>query len=47
MAAVNQAFGRNEVEIMHKLLEAIRILRQANCVLDEIREGITDCTAYV
>ncbi len=45
--AVNQAFGANEVEIKHKSLEAIRLLRQADCVLEEIRKYIDDCTANV
>jgi hypothetical protein len=45
--AVNQAFGAKEVEIKHKSLEAIRLLRQADCVLEEIREYINDCTVYV
>ncbi len=45
--AVNQAFGSNKVEIKHKSLEAIRLLRQADCVLEEIHEYINDCTVYV
>ncbi len=34
--AVNQEFGANNMEIKHKCLEAIRLLRQADCVLEEI-----------
>ncbi len=45
--AVNQAFGTNEVEIKHKSLEAIKLLRQASCVLEEICEYINDCTSYL
>ncbi len=33
---INQAFDTNKVEIKHKSLEAIRILRQADHVLEEI-----------
>ncbi len=42
--AVNQVFGANGVEIKQKSLEAIRLLRQADQALDEIREFIADCT---
>jgi hypothetical protein len=45
--AVNQAFGANEVEIKHRSLEAIRLLRQVDCGLEEICKYINDCTAYV
>jgi hypothetical protein len=45
--AVNQAFGSNKVEIKHKSLEAIRLLRQADCVLEEIHEYFDDCTFHV
>ncbi len=45
--SVNQAFDANKVEIKHKFLEAIRILRQADRVLEEIRKYINDQTAYV
>jgi hypothetical protein len=45
--AVNQAFGTNEVEIKHKSLKAIRLLRQADCVIEKIRGYIDDSTAYV
>ncbi len=47
MKSVNQAFGANKVEIKHKSLEAIRLLRQADCVLEEIHKCINDCTAYM
>ncbi len=44
--AVNKAFSANKVKIKHKSLEAIRLLRQADHVLDEICEYIDDRTAY-
>jgi hypothetical protein len=44
---VNQIFGANKVEIKHKSLEAIRLLRQADCVLEEIHKYMNDCTVYV
>jgi hypothetical protein len=47
MDAVNQAFGANKVEINHKSLEAIQLLRQADCDLEEILEYIDDCNSYV
>ncbi len=47
MDVVNQAFGTNKVEIKHKSLEAIRLLRQADHVLEEIPKYIDDCTSYV
>jgi hypothetical protein len=45
--AVNQTFGANEVKIKHKSLEAIRLFRQANCVLEKIHKYIKDHTSYV
>jgi hypothetical protein len=45
--AVNQVFGVNEVEIKQKTLEALRLLRQADHVLDKICKYLTDCTEYV
>jgi hypothetical protein len=49
--AVNQAFGANEEEIKQKSLEvpveASRLLRQADSVLNKIHDYIEDCTAYV
>jgi hypothetical protein len=46
--AVNQAFGVNKVEIIkHKSLEAIKLLRQADCVLEKICKYINDRTSYV
>ncbi len=45
--AVNQAFGTNIVEIKRKSLDAIRLLRQADCVLDKIHKYINDRTVYV
>ena len=45
--AVNQAFGSNKVEIKHKSLEGIRLLRQADCVHNEICKYINDHTVYV
>ncbi len=47
MEAVNQAFGANKVESKHEYPEAFSLLRQADCVLDEILKYIDDCTAYV
>ncbi len=47
MEAVNQAFGTNEMEIKQKSLEAIRLLRQADCALGKICKYIIDCTTYV
>jgi hypothetical protein len=45
--AVNQVFGANEVEIKQKTLEALRLLRQADCALDKICKYLADCTEYV
>jgi hypothetical protein len=45
--AVNQTFGVKEVEIKQKSLEAVRLLRQADCALDKIRKYIADCKEYV
>jgi hypothetical protein len=45
--AVNQEFCTNEVEIKHKSLEAIRLLMQADHVLEEICKYIDDGTALV
>jgi hypothetical protein len=47
MDAVKQAFGAYKVEIKRKSLEAIRLLRQADYVLEKICEYINDCTSYV
>ncbi len=35
MEAVNQLFGVNEVEIKKKMLEALRLIRQADHALDK------------
>jgi hypothetical protein len=42
--AVNQLFGANKVEIKQKMLEALRLLRQADHVLNEVREYFADLT---
>ncbi len=47
MEAASQVFGANEKEIKRKSLEAIRLLRQADFVLNKIHDLIEDCTAYV
>ncbi len=44
MEAVNQLFGVNEVEIKPKMLEALRLLRQADHALDEVQEYFNDLT---
>jgi hypothetical protein len=36
VVAVNQLFGANKVEIKLKMLEALRLLRQANHALDKV-----------
>ncbi len=36
MDAINQLFGANKVEIKQKMLEALRLLRQADYALDEV-----------
>ncbi len=45
--AVDEAFDTNKVEMKHKSLKAIRLLRQADPVLKEICKYIDDCTSYV
>jgi hypothetical protein len=45
--AVNQAYSINGVEIKHKSLESIKLLRQADHVIEEHCTYIDDCTAYV
>ena len=47
MEAVNQLFGVNEVEIKPKMLEALRLLRQANHALDEVSECFKNLTKDV
>ncbi len=44
---VNQMFGANKVEIKQKSLEALRLLRQDDHALDEIRKYLVACTEYV
>jgi hypothetical protein len=44
---VNQIFGANKVDKKQMSLEAIRLLRQADCALDKIYKYIADCTEYV
>ncbi len=36
MEAVNQLFGANKVEIKQKMLEVLRLLRQADNALNEV-----------
>jgi hypothetical protein len=45
--AAIQAFCMIKMGIKHKSLEAIRLLRQADCILDELCKYIDDCNAYV
>ncbi len=45
--AVNQVFGMNEVMIKWKSLEALRLFRQADQALEEIRKFLTDHTEFV
>ncbi len=45
--AVNQMFGANKVEIRQKSLEALRLLGQADHVLDKICKYLADRTEYV
>ena len=40
--AVNQLFGANKVEIKQKMLEALRLLRQADHALDKVLEYFDD-----
>ncbi len=45
--AVNQLFGANVVEIKQKMLEALRLLRQANHALDKVHKYLNDLTNNV
>jgi hypothetical protein len=45
--AVDQVFGANKVEIKQKTLEALRLLRQADHPLDEIRKTLADRTENI
>jgi hypothetical protein len=47
MEAINQVFSANEVEIKHKSLEAITLLRQADSILNKICNYIEDCSLYL
>ncbi len=42
--AVDQLFGANKVKIKQKMLEALRLLRQANQALNEVREYFDNLT---
>jgi hypothetical protein len=42
--AVNQLFGAKEVEIKQKMLEALRLLRQADQALDKVHKYFDDNT---
>ncbi len=44
MEAVNQLFGAKEVEIKQKMLEALRLLRQADQALDKVHKYFDDNT---
>ncbi len=44
MEAVDQLFGTNKVEVKQKMLEALRLLRQADQALDEVRKYFNDLT---
>ena len=45
--AVNQLFGANKVEIKQKTLEALRLLRQADQVLNEVCKYFDNLTKDV
>jgi hypothetical protein len=45
--AVNQLFGANEVEIKQKMLEGLRLLRQAGHALEEVCEYFDNLTKDV
>ncbi len=47
MEAVNQLFGANKVEIKQKMLEALRLLRQADHALSDVCECFEDLTKDV
>jgi hypothetical protein len=47
MEAVDQLFGANKVEIKQKTLEALRLLRQADQVLDEVHQYFDNLTKDV
>ncbi len=47
MEAVDQLFRANEVEIKQKMLEALRLLKQADQALDEVREYFDNLTKDV
>ncbi len=45
--AVDQLFGANKVEIKQKMLEALRLLRQADHALNKVREYFDNLTKDV
>ncbi len=47
MEAVNQLFGANEVEIKQKMLEALRLLRQADHAVNKVCEYFDNLTKDV
>jgi hypothetical protein len=47
MEAVDQLFGANKVEIKQKMLEALRLLRQADHALDKVRKYFGNLTKDV
>jgi hypothetical protein len=47
METVDQLFGANKVEIKQKMLEALRLLRQADQAVDEVRKHFDNLTKDV
>ncbi len=47
MDAVNQLFGANKVEIKQKMLEALRLLRQADHALNKVCKYFDNVTKDV
>ena len=47
MKAVDQLSGANKMEIKQKMLEALRLLRQADQALDEVCKHFNDLTKEV
>ncbi len=47
MEADDQLYGANKVEIKQKMLEALRLLTQADQALDEVREYFDNLTKDV
>ncbi len=47
MEAVNQVFGANKVKIKQKMLEALRLLMQADHAFEEVCKYFNNLTKYV